>query len=116
MNKNIQALKRVFQSPFYWFIAVDGALGLGLLYWWLLSKTTTAVVFYSMYREVPFYLWIYIILTLASLVLFGMVLFARPIGQSKFTRSPALFASIFIGSDDALVKRANSFSFIPRSL
>lgn len=67
-------IKKVFQSPFYWFVAIDGALGIGLLYWWLLSKTSTWVNFYSMYGNVPLYFWPYILLTLASMILFGMVL------------------------------------------
>jgi len=68
------AFKKVFQSPFYWFLAIDGALALGLLYWWLLSKTTTWVTFYSMYGNVPLYFWPYVLLTLISMALFGMSL------------------------------------------
>lgn len=70
----VSAIKRIFRSPFYWLVAIDGALALGLLYWWLLSKTTTWVVFYSMYKDVPLYFWPYVLLTLAAMILFGMVL------------------------------------------
>lgn len=68
------AIRSVFQSPFYWFVALDGTLGIGLLYWWLLSKTTTLVTFYSMYWDVPLYFWPYVILTFISMILFGVVL------------------------------------------
>ncbi len=67
-------LKSIFTRPLYVFVALDGALGLGLLYWWLLSKTTTWVTFYGMYRNVPLYFWPYVILTSLSMVLFGMSL------------------------------------------
>lgn len=67
-------LKSIFSQPFYVLIAFDGAFGIGLLYWWLLSKTTTWVTFYSMYGSVPFYFWPYVLLTLASMILFGMSL------------------------------------------
>lgn len=73
-TNRVSAVKRVFQSPFYWFVAINGALALGLLYWWLLSKTTTWVTFYSMYQATPFYFWPYVLLTLASMILFGMIL------------------------------------------
>lgn len=42
-------------SPFYALLAADGFLGLGVLFWWLLSKKTTFVLFYSMYGMVPLY-------------------------------------------------------------
>ncbi len=74
MGKRLAILKQIFKTPLYLFIAVDGALALGLLYWWLLSQTTTWVTFYSMYRGVPLYFWPYVILTLLSMVLFGMSL------------------------------------------
>ncbi len=67
-------VKIIFRKPLYLLVAIDGAFGLGLLYWWLLSKTTTWVNFYSMYRGVPLYFWPYVILTLLSVALFGMSL------------------------------------------
>ncbi|MGB3921879.1 MAG: hypothetical protein WBL19_01170 [Minisyncoccia bacterium] len=70
----VKTIKLVFHSPYYWLVAIDGALGIGLLYWWLLSKTSTWVNFYSMYYGVPLYFWPYVLLTLASMILFGMVL------------------------------------------
>lgn len=72
MTNQSSAVKQILKSPFYWLVAIDGALGLGLLYWWLLSKVTTWVTFYSMYANVPLYFWPYVILTLASIILFGM--------------------------------------------
>lgn len=59
-------------SSFYALLAADGFLGLGVLFWWLLSKKTTFVLFYSMYGMVPLYFWPYIILTLVSMILFGL--------------------------------------------
>lgn len=44
-------------SPSYVLLAADGFLGLGVLFWWLLSKKTTFVLFYSMYSMVPLYFW-----------------------------------------------------------
>ncbi len=70
----LAVLKTVFKQPFYLFVAIDGALALGLLYWWLLSKTTTWVTFYMMYNSVPLYFWPYVLLTLISTVLFGVSL------------------------------------------
>ncbi len=74
MEKILAILKQVFKTPPYLFIAVDGALALGLLYWWLLSKTTTWVTFYGMYWNIPLYFWPYVFLTLLSMILFGMSL------------------------------------------
>ncbi len=74
-NKNrTSVLKTIFGQPLYILSAIDGALAIGLLYWWLLSKTTTWVVFYGMYRNVPLYFWPYVLLTFLSMILFGMSL------------------------------------------
>lgn len=67
-------LRHIFQTPLYLFLAIDGAFALGVLYWWLLSKTTTWVNFYSMYGNVSLYFWPYVILTLIAIILFGMSL------------------------------------------
>ncbi len=67
-------LKTIFGQPLYLFVAIDGALALGLLYWWLLSKTTTWVTFSGMYGNVPLYFWPYVLFTLLSMILFGMSL------------------------------------------
>ncbi len=70
----VSVIKSIFKQPFYLFIAVDGALALGLLYWWLLSKTTTLVTFYGMYWNIPIYFWPYVFFTLLSMILFGISL------------------------------------------
>ncbi len=70
----VSVIKTIFKQPLYLFVATDGALAIGLLYWWLLSKTVTWVTFYGMYWNVPLYFWPYVILTFLSMVLFGMSL------------------------------------------
>ncbi len=67
-------LASIFKQPLYIFLAFDGALALGVLYWWLLSKTTTWANFSSMYSNVPIYFWPYVSLTLLGMIFFGMSL------------------------------------------
>ncbi len=71
-SNHIGIIRQIFRSPYYWFIAIDAGLSLGVFYWWLLSKTTTLTIFYSMYKNVTFYFMSYIILTFLSIVLFGI--------------------------------------------
>ncbi len=68
------AIRRVFGQPFYLLVAAAGALGLYVLYYWLLRQVTTLQVFNEMSAGQPVYLYAYHGLTLAAAVLFGMAL------------------------------------------
>ncbi len=65
-------LRKIFADFYYLSAAVAGAAVLGVAYLWLLQKNSTAVDFYLMYGETPFYFWPYALLTLLSAALFGI--------------------------------------------
>ncbi|MBU6430782.1 MAG: hypothetical protein KGJ58_00660 [Patescibacteria group bacterium] len=82
MNKKIKrfftlrqmsaVFKQAFNSPLYWIIMIEAALAVGVLYWQLLSKVTTVINFYLIYRNAPLYLYSYAGLAFLSMILFGL--------------------------------------------
>ncbi|MBI5147689.1 MAG: hypothetical protein HZA37_00855 [Parcubacteria group bacterium] len=65
-------LKKIFSDFYYLLTAAAAAVFLVAVYLWLLQKNSTAVNFYLMYGEAPFYFWPYTLLTFLSVVLFGI--------------------------------------------
>lgn len=70
----ISNLKQILKQPLYAIIAIEGMLGITLVFWWLLQQNTTLYAFYGMTRNTPLYFWPYIALTVLIVVLFGLSL------------------------------------------
>lgn len=64
-------LKTILKNPYYLIIAIDGSLGLAILYWWLLAQTTTLAKFFETVKGEPIYLYLYVASTIAAVIIFG---------------------------------------------
>jgi uncharacterized membrane protein len=67
-------LKKIFKIPFFWIIAIDGAFGLAVFYYWLLRQNTSLTLFLNTMKGEPWYLYPDLILTFLAIVLFGLLL------------------------------------------
>ena len=61
-----------FNRAIYALIGITAGVGLFLIYYWLLLKTSTITAFYYNTRVDTFYLWTYSLTTIATAILFGI--------------------------------------------
>ncbi len=63
---------KIITALFYAIIGTNAGIALFLLYYWLLLKTSTITAFFYSTQANPVYMWIYIVTTLAIVILFGV--------------------------------------------
>ena len=64
--------KHIATMVFYSAIGANAGIALFLIYYWLLLKTSTITAFYYSTQTDPVYMWVYIVTTLATVILFGV--------------------------------------------
>ena len=61
-----------FNRAIYALIGITAGVGLFLIYYWLLLQTSTMTAFYYNTRVDVLYMWMYVLTTIATVILFGV--------------------------------------------